>query len=190
MKNISFIILAVLFSVSCSSFEPVNDFFGIQMNPLDEQSFTIIGYDNNKGIQYQSSAKMDAAINAWAEIGVEDITLKIVNNSPREIPLNYDIDSYVIITNEKDYIVNKGNRYNYFYGNKIEPNSSDEVKLKIPSDFAQDFVKREGALLKKDILGDVSKNWSQQSVLRENVKYILIKLSDITLLLKKVPESK
>ncbi|MCB9209724.1 MAG: hypothetical protein H6610_05415 [Ignavibacteriales bacterium] len=182
-----FIISFLLFG--CGSSSNLNDFFGIQMNPTEENNFKIVSYNDTEGIKYQSSVNMNPNINAWAEIGVEKIYFKITNNSNLTIPLNYDSDNFVIITNEKEYYINKGNRYEYFYGNKIDPNSYDEIALKIPSDFSQDFVKREGAMLQKDIMGDVSKNWSPNTILKENVKYILLKFENIVIVLKKVPES-
>ena len=60
--------------------------------------------------------------------------------------------------------------------------------LKLPADFSEDFIKREGAEIAKDIMADYSKNWSEYAILKDNIEYILIRLSDIVLLLKKVPE--
>lgn len=181
------VILNILF-FGCTSFEPVNDFFGIQMNPLEEASFKIISYDNNEGVKYTSSPNMDFNINAWAEIGVQDITFKILNKSSRDIPLSYFNDNFIVITDEKEYHLDKGNRRDYFFGDKISPDSEVEITLKLPSDFEQDFVKRGDAKLNKDIMGDFSKNWSLQSIVKENIKYIIIKLSDVVILLKNVPE--
>ena len=94
----------------------------------------------------------------------------------------------MIITDENQYKLNKGPRADYFFGDKISPGSSAEISLKIPSEFSQDFIKREGAILNKDIMGDFSKNWSQSAVFKENIKYIIIRLSAIEIVLKKVPE--
>jgi len=174
--------------VSCSSGNAVNDFFGIQMDPMDEADFIIISYSDINGVTYKNSSNMNPKFNAWAEIGVEEITFKIINNSDQPLILDYFSDTFVIITDEDDFIVDKGDQIDYFKVDKIEPKSSSEISLNIPSDFASDFLKREGAILNKDIMGDFSKNWSQNSILKENIKYILIKFSDVVFLLKKVPE--
>jgi len=184
----SAIIIILFLTFACGVSNPVNDFFGIQMNPQEEESFKIVSYNEFEGAQYTSSPSMNNEINAWAEIGVEEITFKIVNNSTRLISFDYFSDNYVLITNQDNFNMDKGNQIDYFTNSQIEPNSSAEISLKIPSDFAQDFIKRGGAILKKDIMGDFSKNWSQNSILKENLKYIVIKLGDVVLLLKKVPE--
>jgi len=172
---------------ACGSLKSVNDFFGIQMNSKEEKDFQIYSYSEVEGIKYQSNERMDPDINAWAEIGVEDIIFKIVNTSGRSIDLNYFSDQFIIITDVNHYIIDKGPRINYFYGSNITPGSSAEISFKIPSEFSQDFAKREGALLEKDIMGDLSKNWSQNTILKENIKFIVIKLSDVEIVLKRVP---
>jgi hypothetical protein len=186
MKIISTQVILIVLLYGCASFEPVNDFFGIQMNPLEEASFRIISYDDNEGVKYTSSPNMDFNISAWAEIGVEDITFKISNKSGRDIPLSYFNDDFIVITDEKEYHLDKGNRRDYFFGDKISPGSEVEITLKLPSDFEQDFAKRGDAKLDKDIMGDFSKNWSLRSIVKENIKYIVIKLSDVAILLKYV----
>ena len=169
------LIITMIILLSCGSMKSINDFFGIQMNPLEEKDFQIYSYSEVEGVRYQSNAKMDPDINAWAEIGVEEITFKIVNTSGRSIDLNYFNDQFIIITETNKYSINKGPAMDYFYGNKISPGSSAEISLKIPSEFSQDFDKRDGALLRKDIMGDLSKNWSQNMILKENIRYIIVR---------------
>ena len=190
MKKTLIFILISIFLDSCGTTTPVNDFFGIQMKPEEENNFKIVSYDEIDGIKYQSSPTMDNDVLAWAEINPESIVIKIVNNSPRAIPLNYFSDNFILITDQKEYILNKGKQQNYFSDYKLLPGTDDEQSFKLPSDFAQDFVKRGGAILNKDIMGDFSKNWSQHSILKDNLKYILIKLTDVILVLKRVPEKK
>ncbi len=188
MKKLIIFILVSLFLYSCGTTSPINDFFGIQMKPEEENNFIIISYDEFEGIKYQSSPTMDSDILAWAEINPENIIIKIVNNSPREIPLNYFSDSFVLITDQQEYLLDKGKQQNYFNTYKLMPGTNDEYVFKLPSDFGQDFIKREGAILNKDIMGDFSKNWSQHYILKDNLKYILIKLTDVIMVLKRVPE--
>ena len=174
---------------SCGTLDPVNDYFGIKMNPDEEENFRIVSYNEEQGIKYQSSLSMDSDINAWAELGVEAITFKVVNNSEQDLPLDYHNDKFIIITNENEFEMYKGPRIDYFYGTKISPGSNAEITLKMPSEFAQDFEKRKGALLQKDIMGDISKNWSQNKIIKDNIVYIIIKLSDSVIVLKQVPEN-
>lgn len=188
MKKLSVIILFPFIFCGCGSINPINDFFGIQMNPLEEDSFKIVSYSEIEGVTYKSSPSMKGKIIGWAEIGVEEIMFKIVNNSEKSIPLDYFSDRFVLITDQDNFIMDNGNRMDYFTSKQIEPNSSSEISLKIPSNFVQDFIKRGEAIMKKDIMGDFSKNWSQNFILKENLKYILFKLGDVVLLLKKVPE--
>lgn len=158
------------------------------MNPLEENNFNIISYNEIEGVKYQSSPNMNNEINAWAEISTEQIRIKIVNNSKDPIPLNYFQDNFVLFTDEKEYSLNRSEKKAYYNLTKIDPYSNIEISFKLPSDIAQDFMKREGAMLNKDIMGDLSKNWSHNLVIKENTKFILIKLNEVVLLLKRVPE--
>ncbi|MDX1701048.1 MAG: hypothetical protein R3250_10540 [Melioribacteraceae bacterium] len=173
--------------ISCGSSVPINDFFGIMMNPEEEGNFRIFSYNEVEGIKYQSSQTMDPDINAWAEIIVDKIQIKLVNNSKRPIKLDFFSDKYVIITDERKYNIHKGNRSDYFFGNKLSPGSSAEITFEFPADFSEDFIKRNRAVMSKDIMADYSKNWSDPAIFKDNIKYIVIRLSDAILLLKKVP---
>ena len=75
MKYIKLLLILFLLFYSCGSLDPVNDYFGIKMNPEEEESFRIVSYNEEKGIKYQSSMSMDSDVNAWAEIGVEDFVV-------------------------------------------------------------------------------------------------------------------
>jgi len=195
MKKIfikSLIVFSALFFVSCASTNPINDFFGIQMNPDEEQNFKIVKYSEKNGVTYQSSRDMDASISAWAEIGAEDVRIKIVNNSKQSIPMNYNLDQYIIITNAKQYVLEKGKREKYFSHTSIEPNSDVELILKFPNvyvtNFNQQFEVSDGTELTKRVIQDYSKVGNQENVNKDNIRYILIKLNKRVLLLKKVPK--
>jgi len=197
MKKIfikSLIILSALFFVSCASTNPINDFFGIQMNPDEEQNFQIVKYNEMNGVTYRSSTNMDPSISAWADIGAEDVRIKIVNASKQSIPMNYNLDQYIIITNEKQYVLEKGKREKYFSHTSIEPNSNVEITLKLPNDyvtnFNQQFEVSDGTQLTKRVIQDYSKVGNQENVNKENIRYILIKLNRRVLLLKRVPKIK
>lgn len=186
------VIIAIGLSfTSCGSTNLINDFFGIQMNPLQEKYFKIISYNEFDGVKYQSTAKMEPSVNAWAELSVDEVRIKIVNTTPRSIPLNYNLDQYIIITDEKEYVLEKGDRFSYFAKKEIEPNSNIELRLKLPNDYVLDAQERirynDATDLTKHMLQEYSKMGKNLNVQKDNIKYIIIKLSDRTIVLKKVP---
>ncbi len=177
----------------CSATNPINDFFGIKMYPAEEKSFKIISYTPEKGVSYTSNRNMNTNIFAWAKINVNTIIIKIINNSKEAIPLNYNIDEYVIVTNEDNYYLEKGDRKNYFDKSQIEPNSSFEITLELPADYwktmgtSVNYTSQ--AKLTKDILKEYSKTGTKLNVKKENIKYILVNLAhNITIVLKHVPK--
>lgn len=174
---------------ACSSLKPINDFFGIQMNPSEEQNFRIIHYDEINGVTYKNSLNMNPNINAWAEIRIDDIRIKIVNNSETEIPLNYITDEYVIITNDQDFILDKGDRLKYSQYKNIKANSSVELFLNLPQNFNMDFTYKYYQNITKHMLQDFDKLGYRKNIFKENTKYILIKLGDRKILLKTIPQA-
>jgi hypothetical protein len=166
----------------------IDDFFGIQMNPSEEDSFQILNYSSEEGINYRSTPSMNPDINAWAEIELQDIVVKINNSSGRNIKLNSFSDQFILITDQQEYKLSKSNIDDYFPEEIIPSNGSLELKLEVPADYGQDFEKRKGALLNKDIMGDISKNWSLKDTIKGNIKFILIRIDDIVLVLKNIPE--
>lgn len=179
--------------LSCSAANPIDDFFGIKMYPLDENSFKIISYSPEKGVSYTSNRRMDNRISAWAEVDVNTIRIKVVNNTETEIPLNYNLDEYVLVTDEDSYYLGKGDRQKYFEKSKIKPNASFEITLELPADYwktAGGFGSyTDRTKLTKDILKGYSKTGTKLNVVKEKIKYILIKFGhNTTILLKSVPE--
>ena len=190
-KIYPFLFISLL--VSCSAANPIDDFFGIKMYPLDENYFKIVSYSPEKGVSYTSNRRMDNKISAWAEVDVNTIKIKIINNSENEIPLNYNLDEYVLVTNEDSYYLEKGDPQKYFEKTKIKPNSSFEITLTLPADYwktAGGFGSySDQSKLTKDILKGYSKTGTKLNVNKDNIKYILIKFGhNTTILLKNVPK--
>ncbi len=191
MKIYPFLFISLL--VSCSAANPIDDFFGIKMYPLDENYFKIVSYSPEKGVSYTSNSRMDNRISAWAKVGVNTIKIKIVNNSENEIPLNYNLDEYVLVTDEDSYYLGKGDRQKYFERSRIKPKSSFEISLELPSEYwktAGGFGSYSNQTkLTKDILKSYSKVGTKLNVNKDNIKYILIKFGhNTTILLKSVPK--
>ena len=140
------------------------------------------------GITYKNSLNMNPNINAWAEIRIDDIRIKIVNNSETEIPLNYITDEYVIITNDQDFILDKGDRLKYSQHKSIKANSSVELFLNLPQNFNMDFTYKYNQNITKHMLQDFDKLGYRKNIFKDNTKYILIKLGDRKILLKTIPK--
>ena len=197
MKNLIYssilLILLLFLQISCGPLNPVNDFFGIQMNPDEETNFIIVNYSDIDGATYRNSISMNPKINAWAEFSVSDITVKVVNNSSESIPLSYTSDQFILVTNEQEYYLSKGGRSEYFKKGMISPNSDEIFIFEYPN--TKDNIAKSGAnysdqrLVTKDVLRNYSKNEGHQNVFKENIKYFIIKLGEVSIVLKKVPEN-
>ncbi len=193
LYSILFLVFSVFILYSCASTNAIDDFFGIKMHPLDEPSFKIISYTPEKGVSYLSNRKMDNRISAWAEVNVNTIKVKVVNNSDSKIPLNYNVDEYVLLTDENSFYLEKGDRQKYFDKSQIEPNSSFEITLELPADYWKTMGSSvnytDQAKLTKDILKGYAKTGTKLNVVKENIKYILIKFGHTaTIVLKPIPE--
>ncbi len=186
-------ILTYLILSACAPLNPINDFFGIRMNINEEKNFKIVNYNDIDGITYQNSVDMDPKINAWAEISPNEITVKVVNNSENTIPINYTSDQFIIITNEKQYNLLKGEREEYIKKISIPPNSAQTFILELPIDnsgIARVPSSQDSENLTRDVIRNYSKDGTKLNVNKDNIKFIIVKLGDISILLKPVPESK
>ncbi|MCB9207554.1 MAG: hypothetical protein H6611_09665 [Ignavibacteriales bacterium] len=182
-KYFTFSLLTISFFISCVPLNPVNDFFGIHMNIGEEEDFQIVSYNEVDGIEYQNSINMDPKINAWAEISNDEVIIKIVNNSTRDLQLSYTTDQFILITNEKEYYLGKGDRENYFKNNLIGANSTQTLNLELPIDYSniayQSSIRR--------LLRDYKKTDNKFNVDKENIVFIVVKIGSTTILLKRVP---
>jgi len=190
-----FFSITLLIFNSCVPSNPVNDFFGIEMHPLDEKSFEIVNYTVDDGINYKSSIMMNPNLFAWAEVGLNDVKVIIQNKTDKAIPLNYNIDEYVIVTDEQSYYLSKGERAKYSSKRKIKPNSKFEIALVMPENYLQTIAATNNytdqTKMFKNFIRDYSKAGAKLNIVKENIKYILIKFGhSATIVLKAVPENK
>lgn len=191
-RTILYSFLPLMFLSACGPLNPINDFFGIQMNPDEEANFIIVDYSDIDGITYNNSINMNPKINAWAEFGGNEITLKVVNNSGEPISLNYTADQFILVTPEKEYFLGKGERENYFKKGVFADNSSENFILEYPTSINN--ISKSGGnyadqrLLTKDVLRNYSKTEGRLAVVKDDITYFIVKLGNISIVLKKVPK--
>lgn len=192
IEKLTFLFILITLFNSCGPLNPINDFFGIQMNPTDEANFVIVKYNDVDGISYKNSINMDPNINAWAEITSNEITVKVVNNSDVEIPLNYTSDQFIIITDEKEYVLGKGERAEYFKKGMISPEASEIFNLELPIDFSNiaqiggTYV--DGPKTTREVLRNYSKSEGKLNIGIDDIQYFIVKLGKFSILLKQVPK--
>jgi len=188
------IIMSFVFLSTCSPLNPVNDFFGIQMNPEDEANFVIVNYTNVEGITYKNSMNMNPSINAWAEISTDEVTINVTNGTTNNLPLNYTSDQFILITDKKEYYLGKGERAEYFKKGTISPKGSVSFRLELPikhdniSQSHSGYV--EGPNTTKNVIKNFSKTEGRINILKDDIKFIVCKLDKISIVLKRVPSSK
>jgi len=178
-----------LFMLTCSYQAPVNDFFGIMMAPEETKYFKIQSYSEKDGISYLSNAKMNPKINAWAEMNINSILIKVVNNSDKSIAYSYGSDEFTFVTTKnKKHVLIKGDALKYPSKNQITPDETTEFYLQLPSDFWSTIGMRDPQSHNTDYM---EKFWTGENrllFLKENIKILTAKLGgETTLVLKPVP---
>ncbi len=139
IKNL-LMLIAVLSLSACSS-TPLNDFFGIGMNPDAANRFRIVSYSDEEGAKYASTFEMNPLVFAYAEITPDYLLLKVVNRSQKPIATNYNEDNfYVVASDSTKYVLLKGKRDDFPDKTVIGPGETMQFKLIFPND----FVKTEG----------------------------------------------
>lgn len=184
-------ICILLFSVllfSCASNQPINDFFGIKMDESEADYFVIKSYSVNKGVNYQSTANMNPLIYAWAEIEANKIRIKVVNDSNDPISFNYNYDKFTLVNSKnEEFILDKGQAFDYPGQTRIMPNQSVEFLFNLPSDFWSTVGMTDQQSVTVVYNEDFWAGTNKISILKENVKHVTVSLGgELTLLLKPV----
>lgn len=184
-------ICILLFSVllfSCASNQPINDFFGIKMDESEADYFVIKSYSVNKGVNYQSTANMNPLIYAWAEIEANKIRIKVVNDSNDPISFNYNYDKFTLVNSKnEEFILDKGQAFDYPGQTRIMPNQSVEFLFNLPSDFWSTVGMTDQQSVTAVYNEDFWAGTNKISILKENVKHVTVSLGgELTLLLKPV----
>ncbi|MFZ5516172.1 MAG: hypothetical protein ACOY90_06010 [Candidatus Zhuqueibacterota bacterium] len=182
--------LLFLFPVifSCATTQPINDFFGIGMDESQFDHFIINSYSVEKGVSYESTADMNPLIYAWAEIEANKIRIKVVNDTNDPIAINYNLDRFTLVTTrDEEFILSKGQSFDYPKQTKIAPNNFFEFVMNLPSDFWSTV----GMTDQQSVTANYTKEFwtgnNKLSILKENLKVIRISLAGkLTLYLKPV----
>jgi len=131
------LLLVALFYGGCASSNTLNDFFGIQMDKSEANKFKIVSYSDKDGANYYSNANMNPNIYAYAEIDAKMIRVKVVNLSDIEVTYNYNLDRFMLFTNDNnEFVLLKEDRVKYPDKGVIRRNNSVQFDLELPSDYA------------------------------------------------------
>ena len=140
MKTIikSILLLSALIGFNACSTTPMNDFFGIEMNPAAANRFKIVSYSDENGAQYASTFEMNPLVFAYAEIKPDFLLLKVINRSQKPIPTDYNEDLFEIITVDSSrYVLLKGERDDFPEQTFVQPGKTIQFKLFFPNDFTK-----------------------------------------------------
>jgi len=187
ISGTTFLTLTILLG-SCASQRPLNDFFGIRMNPADEAYFIIHGYSEHNGVYYESTSAMNPLIYAWAQLGTNDIRIKIINNSKQSIPSSYNQDNFMIVLSDGNtFVLSKGDPLDFPGDKTLFPNTSLELRLELPSDFWETIGMKDPQSYTADYMKKFWRGENKLNVIKENIQKIVVELGKkYTIVLKPV----
>lgn len=126
----------ILLIVSCSSLNPVNDFFGIEMPEEEYHNFKIRAYTEETGISYYSNNNMNPNFYAWAEVESKNLRIMINNATDETINMNRNEDQYILrLTDGSDVLLPLDPIKLHRYPVYINPGESVEIFLQLPQAF-------------------------------------------------------
>lgn len=186
MRKLSLCIFFPLLFTACSATATLDDFFGIQMFPEQRSKFKIKDFSPESGVSYYSTADMRTDIYAYAELDIENVYFKIVNKSEKSLQLNYITDQYYIFDKQgRKYMLEKGNSLDYPTGNDIEPNTSQEITVKVPKNFWGTVGMTDQEVTTKELIREVWSGQNELNLAKANIDYILIRLEEFTTIVLK-----
>lgn len=185
-----FYLLAVILISTCSAPLQLNDFFGVNMQPHDEAKFRITSYSQQRGATYTGTPTMEPNLYAYAEIVKKDLILKITNNTPNPVEMNYQTDQFFLYTKDgKEFVLRKPQIDKYPGISALQPGKSIELTLMLPSDFWKVVGMTSPNLEDVSLIEDFWQGLDKQTFLKEKIDKIKILLANKTLiLLKPLPE--
>ncbi len=189
MISVRYLVLALVGIMACAASRPLNDFFGIEMNHEDADEFKIASYTEAGGAQYYSNSRMNPQIYAYARIDVQTIRIKVVNLTNSDIPFNYNVDQFTLITStDEKYILIKGDRFDYPSRESIKSNQSIQFFLELPSKFWQVIGLSDQNSQDANYINDFWKGENSLVIVKEKIKMIEVSLAgETTLILKSLP---
>ena len=188
-------VLYILFTItifSCTPPPPMNDFFGIKMDLTDVNRFKIQSYSKEYGATYNGTANMKPQIYAYAELIGNQIIIKIVNDSDKPLVSSYGTDQFILHTKEnKEFLLKKGKITSYPGDGRINPSSSNEYLLELPSDYWRTVGMTEPNAGDAEYHGKFWTGLNQIKLLKEDIKFVEVKLGEETIIvLKPLPKEK
>lgn len=133
-KIILLISLFIFFLLtSCSSLNPVNDFFGIEMPEEEYQNFKIRAYTEETGISYYSNNNMNPNFYAWAEVETKNLRIIIYNATNETINMSGNEDQYILTLSDGNEVILALDPIKlHRYPVHISPGKSVELFLQLP----------------------------------------------------------
>jgi hypothetical protein len=132
---------------------------------------------------------MNTQLYAWAEVEPQIIKIKIVNLTNLNVPINYNVDQFTVFTtDDKEYILIKGDRITYPSEEYIAPHQSVEYSLEIPMIFWQTVGLTNPNATDANYVLDFWKGENSLQIVKEKIRMIKVSLGGkTTLIMKPVP---
>lgn len=135
-KTLILLFISVLIITACSTLNPVNDLFGIEMPEEEYNNFKIGAYTEETGISYYSNNKMNTNLFAWAEVEPKNLRIMIYNSTDDELKLNRNEDQYLLkLTDGSEIFLTLDPIKFHRYPVNIKPSSSAEIFLLLPQKY-------------------------------------------------------
>ncbi len=178
----------MIFISSCAHSGLMNDFFGIQMNPADQDYFKIVSYSEAKGANFVSTPDMNPRVIAWANFQEGTVRINVINHTSEPIPTRWEDDYFTVtLTDGREIVLDKGLRANYPPFSEIGPQSRQTYVLTFPKVYWNTFGQGSGS-------GYILDFWrgNKSTYLHKNeIEKIYIYLNGGTeLILKPVPKKR
>ncbi len=190
LRNISSLIIFVVSLISfvgCSSV-PMNDFFGIEMPPESADRFRIVSYSDINGTSYTSDFTMNPRVYAYAQLKVEEIWIKVVNNDKKPLLSTYTSDEfYLQMKDGTVYVLLKGEREEYPEPDYIPPGGERQFRLYLPKNFWETLGMTRPF---KNYTYEMWHGANNLSFFKEEIKEIKVVLGGkTTIILKPIPQN-
>ncbi len=137
-KSITRILIFISVSIiaACSTLNPVNDLFGIEMPEEEYSNFKIGAYTEETGISYYSNDKMNTNLFAWAEVEPKNLRIMIYNSTDDALKLNRNEDQFFLkLTDGSEIFLTLDPIKFHRYPGNIKPGSSAEIFLLLPQKY-------------------------------------------------------
>lgn len=189
-KNIILLFSFILLATSCSSLNPVNDFFGIEMPEEEHQNFKIRAYTEETGISYYSNNKMNPDFYAWAEVESNNLRIMIYNATNETIKMSRNEDFFHLkLTDGKEVVLAPNPIKLHRYPVQINPGKSVEIFLQLPQTLWKDVEKIIPGNTDQENLRQFDEK-ATSNFNTDSVSFVKVELmAGRTIYLKRIPQS-